>query len=181
MFGHKKIKDLNVGQKRASKLKPNNPLKRDIKNNQKQLIETYKELPIGQTLETKDKHLPFNKKTSQNPKNSRPVIIVEKQKNPQGKEEYAIIAGSTQDTKNTTKYKKHGIGFYRHNLEVRDSVGQPIMQNDKFRVTERSSQLPRKDVEKMKNHVLHHTKQSSENKRKMHEFQNRYQRKKEEP
>ncbi len=181
MFGHKKTKNTKMRQKRASKSKPNAPLKKDLKCKQKQSVEPYNELPIGQTLETKDKYLPFNKKTSQSLKDSRPVIIVEKQKNPQGKEEYAIIPGSTQDTHNTTEYRKHGIRFYRHNLEVRDSAGQPIMQNDKFKATEKSSQLPRRDVEKMKEHVLHHTKQSSENQRKMHEFQTRYQRKKEEP
>lgn len=130
-------------------------------------------LLIGQTLETNDRFLPH--KAGKVPeRKSRPVIIANKQLNPKGVEEYSIIPGSTKKTKNTTYYGKNGIEFYRHNVEVRDNEGNPITQNEKFKVTKKSSVLPNRDIDKIRNKVVNHTKFSSENKKKVVEFKNRY-------
>ena len=130
-------------------------------------------LPIGQTLETNDLYLPY-KKNKKPASKRRPVIIAGKQISPKGIEEYSVIPGSTQDTPNTTEYKKYGIEYYRHNLEVRDNEGNPISQNEKFRISNQSSKLPNKEVDKIRNHILNHTKFSSENRAKVSEFNNRY-------
>lgn len=138
-------------------------------------IEKFKKaLPIGRTLETSDEYLKFDKKTSKNLKSRRPVIIADKIVNPKGEEEYAVIPGSNQDTKNTTYYGKNGINYYRNMLEVRDNDGQPIKQGEKFKVTAKSTQIPKEDIERIKDKVLNHTKQSSENRKKYQEFKNRY-------
>lgn len=135
-------------------------------------------LLIGQTLETKDKYLPHNKKTSIKLKDSRPVIIVDKLTNKHGVEEYAVIPGSTSDNdKHSTRYQKHGIVRYRHNIEVRDDEGKPIQQNNKFKRTSRCSNIPIKDATKMRETVLNHGKLSSENRKKYEEFKNRQRKK----
>ena len=140
----------------------------------KQSPEKVKSLPIGQTLETQDKYLKYNSKTSKQRRSSRPVIIADKQVNPKGEEEYAVIPGTTQESPHSTKYGKFGIKRYRHNIEVRDNEGKPIQQNDKFKVTSKSTKLPKNEAEKIKDKVLNHTNFSSENRMKMDEFKNRY-------
>lgn len=131
-------------------------------------------LLIGQTLQTKDKYLQRNKKTTQKLKDSRPVIIVDKLTNRKGKEEYAVVPTSTQvNSKHTSPYGKYGIKSYRHNLEVRDVEGQPIQQNEKFRKTKNCTKLPEVDAVKIYDDVLNHTKFSSENRKKYEEFKSR--------
>lgn len=131
-------------------------------------------LQIGQTLETKDEFLPHNEATSQILKESRPVIIVGKINNPSGKEEYAVVPTSSKKTGNTTRYNKHGIKNYRHSVEVRDNEGKPISQNEKFVKTERCTKIPKQEADKIKDRVANHTKFSSENRRKLKEFETRY-------
>ena len=125
-------------------------------------------MPVGQTLETMDIYLPHKVREKLSNKN-RPVIIVDKN----SKEEYVVIPGSTKRTGNTTYYGKHGIKFYRHNIEIVDNEGKAIKQNEKFKVTKNSSKLPQLEVERIKDKVVNHTKFSTENKRKYQEFKNR--------
>lgn len=131
-------------------------------------------LPVGQTLETKDKFLPYNKKTTIVLKESRPVIIVAKQTNPAGEEEYVITPTSTKDTRNTRKFHKFGIDYVKNTIEVEDDEGKPIMQNEKFRKTPRTTRIPDEIAEHLLNTNLNHGRFSSENQRKMSEFENRY-------
>lgn len=132
-----------------------------------------KNIDIGQTLETNDIYLPHKKNKVPESK-SRPVIVVDKIKNPKGESEFAVVPGSTKDTANTTRYGKYGIKYYRHNIEVVDNENKPIKQNDKFSVTEKSTKLPVSEAKKIKDEVINHTRFSSENRRKYSEFQNRY-------
>ncbi len=133
-----------------------------------------KHLPIGQTLETKDCYLPVDKKHSKELKSSRPVIIADKLVNPQGKEEYLIIPTSTKDTRNTHPYNKHGINYIRNNIEIVDNEGKPIMQNEKFRKTNKCSRLPESDTIQIYNNTVNRTRFSSENRKKQENFWNRY-------
>ncbi len=133
-----------------------------------------KSLPIGQTLETQDKYLPNNKKTSNELKSSRPVIIADKQINPSGIEEYAIMVGSTQKTKNTFPYNKNGIKNIRNNIEVEDNESKPITLNSKFRLTNNSTRIPEKEIKKLYDNVVNHNRFSSENRKKKNKFDNRY-------
>ena len=131
-------------------------------------------LDIGKTLVTKDEFLQHKAKTTQQLKSSRPVIIVDKIINNNGKEEYAIVPGSTQNSANTTYYGKYGIKRYRHTLEINDNEGKPISKNNKFKLTEKCSKLPPEEALKIYDKVLYHTKQSSENRKKYDEFKKRY-------
>lgn len=126
-------------------------------------------LPIGQTLETNDLFLPYKKTRVPNSK-TRPVIIIDKNE----KEEYAVVPGSTRKTSNTTYYNKHGIKYFRHNLEVEDNEGKPIKQNSKFKQTERTTKIPTKEANILKDEVINHTRFSSENRKKYETFKNRH-------
>lgn len=139
---------------------------------------TYKSLPIGQTLETQDKYLPNNKKTSKELKSSRPVIIADKLINPSGMEEYAVLVGSSQETRNTRKYGKYGIKFVRNNIEIEDNESKPITLNDKFRLTNNCSKIPINETKILYDNVINRTRFSSENRKKKEIFDNRYNKKK---
>lgn len=125
-------------------------------------------IQVGQTLETNDIYLPHDKRKPPQSK-SRPVIVIETNK----KQELVIVPGSTKKTNNTTFYGKHGIQYYRHNIELYDNEGKPIKQNKKFKLTKRCSKLPENEARKIENKVVHHSKFSSENKKKLKEFQNK--------
>lgn len=137
-----------------------------------------KHLPIGQTLETKDKYLPIDKKHSKILKSSRPVIIVAKQLNENGDEEYAVVPTSTRNTRNTREFNKSGIKYVRNNLEIEDNQKRPIMQNEKFILSKRTTRIPIETAENLLNSTLNHTKFSSQNRKKYNEFKNRYKKKK---
>ncbi len=130
-------------------------------------------LPIGQTLETNDLYLPY-KKNKKPASKCRPVIIADKKISPKGIEEYLVIPGSTQKTPNTTKYKKYGIDYYRHNIEIVDNENKPIVLGKKFKKTNNCSKLPEEETRKVFNNVVNHTKQSSENRKKHKQFIDRY-------
>lgn len=127
-------------------------------------------LPIGLTLETKDKYLPHNSKTSQVLKESRPVIIVAKQKNKDGKEDFVVIPTGTQKSKNMRGFYKFGIARVKNTIEIEDDEGKPIQRNSKFKVTNNSSQMPIGVAEELLDYNLQHTKQSSENQKKLRAF-----------
>lgn len=136
-----------------------------------------KTISIGQTLETNDLYLPYQK--NKVPANkTRPVIVVDKIKNPRGEEEFAVVPASTKRNKNTNSLNKKGIQNFRHNLEIVDNENKPIKQNRKFQLNDKCTKLELSDVDKIKDIVINHNKFSSENKRKYNEFQNRYKQKK---
>ena len=127
-----------------------------------------KKIEIGQTLESNDLYLPWEKGKKPKSKN-RPVIVVDKNQH----EDLVIIPGSTRDTANTTYYGKYGIEFYRHNIEIEDNEGKPIRKGEKFRETQNCSKLPFDEVKKIRERVINHTKFSSENKAKYNRFWNK--------
>ncbi|HJD05281.1 MAG TPA: hypothetical protein IAB72_00165 [Candidatus Onthoplasma faecipullorum] len=133
-----------------------------------------RKLPIGQTLETKDKFLPIDKRHSQKLKDSRPLIILDKIKNPKGQEEYAVVTASTKETNNTKRFNKYGLKYIRNNLEIEDNEGKPIIQNEKFKVTKNSTRISKEDADKLLNYTLNHNRFSSENRKKHEKFKNRY-------
>lgn len=149
-----------------------------MKKNKKIKLIFKKNLVIGQTLETKDAYLPIDKKHTKKLKESRPVIVVSKINNTLGNEEYAVIPTSTENTPNTKKFNKYGIKYTRNNIEVVDNDNLPITQNHKFKVTENSTIIPKNIAIQLLDINLNHTKFSSENRKKYHEFKNRYKKKK---
>ena len=130
-------------------------------------------LPIGLTLETKDKYLSHNSKTSQELKESRPVIIVAKRKNKDGKEDFVVIPTGTQKSKNMRGFYKFGIARVKNTIEIEDDEGKPIQRNSKFKVTNNSSQMPRQVAQTLLQQNLKSGKFASENKKKYQKFQNR--------
>lgn len=127
-----------------------------------------KSISIGQTLETNDLYLPHKKSRIPDSK-SRPIIVVDKNKN----EEFMVVPGSTQKTKNTREYNKYGIKNFRMVVEIDDNEGKPIKLNDKFRITNKSTKLPRSEAKYIKDYVVNHGKFSSENRKKVEIFKNR--------
>ena len=123
-------------------------------------------IEIGQTLETNDLFLPHKKQPNSK---SRPVIVVAKNKY----NDYAVVPGSKQLTRNTRPYNKYGIKNYRNNVEIVDNEGKPIKRNKKFLLTQNCSKLPKKDVEIIYDKVVNHSRFSSENRKKMRSFYDR--------
>ncbi len=123
------------------------------------------DVKIGQTLETNDIYLPHEKKDKPKSK-SRPAIVVDKN----SKQELVIVPGSTKNTPNTTEYKKYGIQYYRHNIEIEDNEQKPIKVNQKFRITKNSTKLPESEAIKIRTKVIEHSKFSSENRKKYNKF-----------
>lgn len=153
----------------------NKPVRKEEKTKPKNNTGKTK-ISIGQTLETNDIYLPYQK--NKVPANkTRPVIVVDKIKNPRGEEEFAVVPASSQKNKNTNNLNKKGIKNFRHNLEVVDNENKPIKRNNKFQLNDKCTKLELSDVDKIKDIVINHNKFSSENKRKYNEFQNRYKKK----
>ena len=148
----------------SKKEKDKSKLKKEKRYNRRS-EKTLPLIKIGQTLSSNDLYLPYNKGRVPESK-ERPVIVADKNKFG----DLAIIPGSTRDTLHTTYYGKHGIKFYRHNLEIKDNEGKPIRYGYKFRKTEKCTQIPLNEVKVIKDKVLNHTRFSSENKKKYHEF-----------
>lgn len=148
-----------------------NYLLRRFMNNKKSKFK--RSLPIGQTLETNDLYLPY-KKNKKPANKSRPVIIADKQVSPKGIEEYSVIVGSTQETRNTFKYGKYGIKHIRNNLEIEDDEKMPITLNHKFKLTKNCSRIPEEETKQLYDRVVEHTRFASENIKKKIKFDNRY-------
>ena len=112
--------------------------------------------------------MPYKENKRPNSK-SRPVIVVDKNK----QEELMIVPVSTQKTRNTRYYNKHGIKYYRNVIEIDDNEGQPIKLNDKFKITDKSTKIPEEDVLIIKDNVINHSRFASENRKKEAEFEKR--------
>lgn len=143
------------------------------KNNRINIVKSKTNKPIqkieiGQTLETNDVYLPHKKNKKPEAK-TRPIITVEINKNG----ELVVVPCSTKKTSHTTKYKKYGISYYRHNIEIVDNEGKPIRVGTKFQLNNKCSKLPIKEAKHIEEHVLNHTKFSSENRKKLRIFKNR--------
>lgn len=127
---------------------------------------TSQSIQIGQTLESNDLYLPHKKATKSK---HRPVIVVDKNK----REEMVIVPGSSKKTSHTTEYKKYGIKYYRHNIEIEDDEGKPIKVGPKFKKTEKCSKLPESEAVRIRNDVINHSRFASENRKKYKKFKNK--------
>lgn len=165
-----------VNSKNDKKLKQNNRVeqikpKQDNDGNS-QCLKNSVGIKIGQTLETNDIYLPYNKNRVPKSK-KRPVLVIDKNEF----NEFVIVPGSKQETKNTVSYNKYGLKNYRINIEIEDNEGNPIKENEKFKKTENCSVLPESEALKIKNIVLNHSRFSSENRKKYNLFIDRHKKK----
>lgn len=131
-----------------------------------------KDTPIGRTIKTKDEHLPIEKNKSKDAKEKRWIAVIEKN----DQNELAVVRLTTQKQNNTSKLKGYKKGncketYYKHFVEVTDNNGNPI-KVDGIRFIENGKQydLTFKQLNEIKETVLKHSKQSSENNKKINKL-----------
>ena len=131
---------------------------------------TSKRYPNGRTLKTKDKYLPIEKgKKSDNKKDERWVAVIDSNR----KDELAVVRLTRQKQKNTTDlptYKKgnRANSRFKHFVEIFDNDGNPIkVDGKKFTENPKHLDLNAGELATVKNKVLEHCMQSSENKKKI--------------
>ena len=129
-----------------------------------------KRYPNGRTLKTKDKYLPIDRNgKSTDPKDERWVAVIDSNR----KDELAVVRLTTQKQANTTSlptYKKGNRkeSFFKHFVEIEDRSGDPIKVDEKkFKENPKKNYLTTDEVLFVRDKVLGHVKQSSENNRKI--------------
>ncbi len=123
-------------------------------------------VPQGRTLKTQDNFLPGGKKTGS--AKERPVVVIEDN----GKNELAVVPLSSRSGKDRTRLKNYqqGQSYYKHYVEIEDNEGKPIRINEKFKENHPNMDVSDKDVEKIRDKVFDHSKQSSANRKKIEKF-----------
>ena len=170
----KKVKAKKPAPKKAAKaLLQKKAFKRaDAKSPKKTGDNKAKEqtVPLGRTIKTKDEYLPIVKKRSKELKDERWVAVIDKNTN----EELAIVRLTTKKQPKTTflrKTKKQGNKVetrFKHFVETEDNEGNAIRVDGKrFIENLQKYDLTANEITKVRDKVLHHSKQSSENRKKI--------------
>ena len=135
-----------------------------------------KSIPIGRTIRTKDEYLPYSEKDVQELKDKRWVAVIDKNTN----EELAIVRLTKEKQPNTTflhTSKNNGKEVetrFKHFVETEDNEGNAIrVDGKKFIENLQKYDLKATEVKKVRDKVLYHSKQSTENKRKIEELKNK--------
>ena len=128
-------------------------------------------MPLGRTIKTKDIFLPIEKGKGivSKPKDKRWIAVIDFN----DKGELAVVKLTTEKQSNTSKlsgYKK-GNGkttYFKHFVEIKDADGNPIkIDGVRFIENESKYDLNNRQVEKVRDTVLNHSRQASENKKKI--------------
>ncbi len=132
-----------------------------------------KRYPNGRTLQTKDRYLPIDKKgRSENPKESRRVVVIDSN----SFDELAIVRLTSRQTANTSflptcrqnNSPDKKKSYFKHFVEIQDDQGNPIrVDGVKFVENPWKQDLPKQDVEYIRNGVLNGKRQSAENNQKI--------------
>ena len=128
-----------------------------------------KKVPIGRTIKTKDKYLPFDKRKVQKLKDERWVVVVDKNTN----EELAIVRLTTKNSKNSTclpTYKKGNkeMTYFKHFVEIEDKEGKPIkIDNRRFFENTKAFDLNKDEINLIQQTVRGKCKQAATNKEKI--------------
>ena len=122
-------------------------------------------VPQGRTLSTLDKYLDRNAK---DPDKERPVVVIASNNN----NDLAVVQLSTQVGKDRTRLKNYqqGQSFFKHYIEIEDDNEMPIRVNEKFRENHPNMDVSKRDMDRIIDKVLYHTKASLENQKKMTKF-----------
>ncbi len=135
-----------------------------------------KKVPNGRTLKTQDKYLPIAKKgNSTKPKNKRIVAVIDSN----SADELAVVRLTTQKQANTTElptYKKGNkkATRFKHFVEITDNEGKPIkIDGIKFIENGKEYDLSVSELRRVSEHVLKHTAQAEENKKKIAKLKGR--------
>ncbi len=128
-----------------------------------------KTTPIGRTVRTKDKFLPYDEKKVQKLKESRWVAVIDKNTN----EELAVVRLTDEEQKNTTLLKGYKKGnkkktYFKHFVEIMDKEGNPIkIDGVRFIENDKKNDLSSSQIEKVKDKVMRHSHQSQVNQAKI--------------
>ncbi len=135
-----------------------------------------KKIKIGRTVKTKDKYLPTeegkDKSTSKKgtqPKDKRWIAVI----SVNDKGELAAVRLTTKKQSNTTELKNYKKGngkttYFKHFVEIKDADGNPIkIDGVRFIENESKYDLNNRQVEKVRDTVLNHSRQASENEKKI--------------
>ena len=125
---------------------------------------------VGRTVKTKDEYLPIEKgKGKSTPKDKRWIAVIAVN----DKGELAVVRLTTEKQSNTTKLKgyKKGNGqttYFKHFVEIKDNQGKPIrIDGVRFIENDAKYDLNKRQVSQVRDRVLNHSRQASENKKKI--------------
>ena len=116
--------------------------------------------------------MPNNKARVKQEKNRRWVVVIDKNT----KEELAVVRLTTKKSKNSTLLNGYKTGngkdtYFKHFVETTDNEGKPIkVDGKKFAENLKKYDLTSDQIKRVQNTVLHHTKISSENLKKIKEL-----------
>lgn len=159
MFGGRKSKDK----------------KRPCKATVKDIAKKTKSVPIGRTLKTKDKYLPYDPKKVRELKDRRWVAVIDKNTD----EELAVVRLTDERQPNTTRLPTYKKGnrkdtYFKHFVETEDSEGNTIrVDGKKFIENLAKYDLSSKEISLIKDKVLKHTRQSQENLQKINRLKDK--------
>ena len=135
-----------------------------------------KKVPNCRTLKTQDKYLPIAKKgNSTKPKNKRIVAVIDSN----SADELAVVRLTTQKQANTTELPTYKKGNkketrFKHFVEITDNEGKPIkIDGIKFIENGKEYDLSVSELRRVSEHVLKHTAQAEENKKKIAKLKGR--------
>lgn len=134
-----------------------------------------KSVPVGRTLKTQDRYLPYKKNKVQELKSHRWVVVIDKNAD----EEFAVVRLTDEDQPNTTylpTYKKGNRKktYFKHFVETEDNEGAPIrLDGKKFIENEAKYDLSAGEVKYVRKKVLDHSKQSKANREKIFRLKNK--------
>ena len=128
-----------------------------------------KGVPVGRTLKTQDKYLPYKKSKVQEFKAKRWVVVIDKNTD----EELAIVRLTDEKQPNTTHLPTCRKGnrkdtYFKHFVEIEDSEGNAIrVDGEKFLENAAEYDLSPKEMRFLRDKVLNHSRQSQENRSKI--------------
>ncbi len=127
-----------------------------------------KYVPWGRTLTTQDN---FLGKQRTNSKKKRPVVVIDNNK----KNELAVVPLSSRKGANRTRLPKYqnGKSYFKHFVEIEDNEGRSIVVNSKFRENHKNMDVSQRDVSKIRNKVLFHSKTGKQNLEKLKILKNK--------
>ncbi len=159
MFGGRKSKDK----------------KRPCKATVKDIAKRTKSVPIGRTLKTKDKYLPYDPKKVRELKDKRWVAVIDKNTD----EELAVVRLTDERQPNTTHLPTYKKGnrkdtYFKHFVETEDSEGNAIrVDGKKFIENPARYDLSKDEINLIQKTVRGHCKQVISNRSKIQKLKNK--------
>lgn len=166
-------------KKQAAKTPPAKKGKKVTKATKKPSVQNTsgtKRVPNGRTVKTQDKFLPVEKKgKSTDPKDRRTVVVIDSN----SAAELAVVRLTTQKQANTSELPSYIKGNkkktrFKHFVEITDNEGKPIkIDGIKFIENGKEYDLTVAELQQIRNKVLKHSAQATENKKKLAKLKKR--------